>query len=84
MMNPREGMDVCKWRVPLRHGGTVNSSRTESPFVKLMEGEERGKPLTIPKAFSLKIGVEPSQIVLSPAWCSKLRLTTGVQSSPLF
>ncbi|GFV61891.1 hypothetical protein TNCV_4106951 [Trichonephila clavipes] len=27
---------------------------------------------------ALKIGVETSQIVQSPVWCSKLRLTTGV------
>ncbi|GFV57561.1 hypothetical protein TNCV_4399171 [Trichonephila clavipes] len=31
-----------------------------------------------PQVSFLKIGVETSQIVLSPVWCSKLRLTTGV------
>ncbi|GFV66057.1 uncharacterized protein TNCV_1440641 [Trichonephila clavipes] len=35
-----------------------------------------------PKVFSLKIRAEPSQITLPPAWCSKLRLTTGVQLAP--
>ncbi|GFX15591.1 hypothetical protein TNCV_2130791 [Trichonephila clavipes] len=34
--------------------------------------------LTNSRVLSLKTGVEPSEIVLSPAWCSKLRLTTGV------
>ncbi|GFV89942.1 hypothetical protein TNCV_4642851 [Trichonephila clavipes] len=33
--------------------------------------------------FSLKIGAEPSQIVLPPAWCSNLRLTTGVKNLAL-
>ncbi|GFT24142.1 uncharacterized protein TNCV_2063881 [Trichonephila clavipes] len=37
-----------------------------------------GWPLTTPTVFPLKIGVEPSQNVLSPAWCLKLRLTIGV------
>ncbi|GFX04285.1 hypothetical protein TNCV_3974341 [Trichonephila clavipes] len=35
--------------------------------------EESGRPLTTPRVFFLKTGVEPSRIVLSPAWCSKLR-----------
>ncbi|GFU45272.1 uncharacterized protein TNCV_4236641 [Trichonephila clavipes] len=34
-------MDVCKCRVPLRHGGTLNSRRVASPLVWLVEGEER-------------------------------------------
>ncbi|GFX98636.1 transposable element Tcb1 transposase [Trichonephila clavipes] len=29
-----------------------------------------------------KLGVEPSQAVLSPVWCSNLRLTRGIKSSP--
>ncbi|GFT36973.1 pogo transposable element with KRAB [Trichonephila clavipes] len=48
-----------------------------------MEGKRGGIPLTTPRVFSLKIGVEPSKIVLSPAWCSKLRLITGVKGWPL-
>ncbi|GFV50724.1 hypothetical protein TNCV_2213851 [Trichonephila clavipes] len=39
--NPEEDMDVCKCIVPLRHGGTVNSRRTASPVVWLVEEEER-------------------------------------------
>ncbi|GFV39589.1 hypothetical protein TNCV_4172981 [Trichonephila clavipes] len=34
------------------------------------------------RVFSLKIGVKPSEIVLSPAWCSRLRPTTGVHPAP--
>ncbi|GFT60789.1 uncharacterized protein TNCV_3286881 [Trichonephila clavipes] len=34
-------MDVCECKVPLRHGGTLNSRRAASPLVWLMEGEER-------------------------------------------
>ncbi|GFT12915.1 hypothetical protein TNCV_5096051 [Trichonephila clavipes] len=37
-----------------------------------------GRLLTTSSLFSFKIGEESIQIVLSPAWCSKLRLTTGV------
>ncbi|GFV23558.1 uncharacterized protein TNCV_1906861 [Trichonephila clavipes] len=72
-------MDVCKRIVPLRHGGTLNSRRAASPLVWLVEGEERWDALDHPQVSSLKIGVETSPIVLSPAWCSKLRLTTGVK-----
>ncbi|GFW30053.1 hypothetical protein TNCV_1696681 [Trichonephila clavipes] len=34
--------------------------------------------MTIPRVFSLKIGVEPSKIILSPTWCSRLRPTTNL------
>ncbi|GFX07827.1 hypothetical protein TNCV_4160961 [Trichonephila clavipes] len=34
-------MDVCKSIVPLRHGGTLNSRRTSSPLVRLVEEKER-------------------------------------------
>ncbi|GFV25052.1 uncharacterized protein TNCV_885181 [Trichonephila clavipes] len=71
-------MDVCKCMVPLRHGGTLNSRRAASPLVWLMEGEERWEALPS-RVFSLKIGVEQSKTVLSPAWCSKIRLTTGLK-----
>ncbi|GFV04091.1 uncharacterized protein TNCV_917131 [Trichonephila clavipes] len=73
--NPGEDMDICKCVVPLRHGGTLNSRRVASPLVWLVE-EVGGSDH--PQVSSLKIGVETSQIVLSPVWCSKLRLTTGV------
>ncbi|GFV52699.1 hypothetical protein TNCV_2873701 [Trichonephila clavipes] len=39
-------------------------------------GREEGGSLTISRVFSLKIGVEQSQIVLSR--CSNVRLTTNV------
>ncbi|GFW33282.1 uncharacterized protein TNCV_2859602 [Trichonephila clavipes] len=35
-----EGMHVCKCIVLLRHGGTLNSRRTTSALVRLVEGEE--------------------------------------------
>ncbi|GFW62845.1 uncharacterized protein TNCV_4451941 [Trichonephila clavipes] len=71
-------MDVCKCIVPLRHGCTLNSRRAASPLVWLVEEEERWEAPDHPQVSSLKIGVEMSQIVLSPVWCSKLRLTIGV------
>ncbi|GFV58004.1 hypothetical protein TNCV_2573001 [Trichonephila clavipes] len=76
-------MDVFKCMVSSRHRGTLNSRRVVSPLVKLVEGEERSEAPEPPDVLSLKIGVEMSQNVLSSAWCSRLRLTTGVQSSPL-
>ncbi|GFV97033.1 uncharacterized protein TNCV_3526191 [Trichonephila clavipes] len=39
--NPEEGMDVCKWKVPLRHWGTLKGHRAASPLVRLVEGKER-------------------------------------------
>ncbi|GFV93779.1 hypothetical protein TNCV_366781 [Trichonephila clavipes] len=39
--NPGEGMDVCKYIVPLRNEDTLNSSPAASPLVSLVEGEER-------------------------------------------
>ncbi|GFX54542.1 uncharacterized protein TNCV_792291 [Trichonephila clavipes] len=39
-LNPREGIDVCKCIVPLRHGDTLNRRRAASPLVRLEEGEE--------------------------------------------
>ncbi|GFX37251.1 uncharacterized protein TNCV_995261 [Trichonephila clavipes] len=71
-------MDVCKCIVPSRHGGTINNRRAASPLVWLVEVEERWESPDHPQVSSIKIGVETSQIVLSPVWCSKLRLTTGV------
>ncbi|GFU26392.1 uncharacterized protein TNCV_2507101 [Trichonephila clavipes] len=77
-LNPGEDMDVYKCIVPLQHGGTPNSRRAASPLVYLVEEVERWEAPDHPEVSSLKIGVETSQIVLSPVWCSKLRLTTGV------
>ncbi|GFV84272.1 hypothetical protein TNCV_1591311 [Trichonephila clavipes] len=42
-LNPGEGMDVCKYKVPSRQGGTPNSRRAASPLLRLVEGEERWK-----------------------------------------
>ncbi|GFX65605.1 hypothetical protein TNCV_4093001 [Trichonephila clavipes] len=79
--NPGEGMDICKCILPLRHEGTQRSSRKTSRKVG-RRGKRCDTPLTTPRMFSLKIGVELSQIVLSPGWCSKLRITIGVQLTP--
>ncbi|GFU42349.1 hypothetical protein TNCV_4554991 [Trichonephila clavipes] len=42
--NPGDGMDVCKYVVPSRHGGTLNSRRASSPPVRLVKGEEAPVP----------------------------------------
>ncbi|GFY19798.1 hypothetical protein TNCV_4649681 [Trichonephila clavipes] len=71
-------MNVYEYIVLLRHGSTRNNHLATSPLMGLVEGKERWKALDHFKVLSLKIGMEPSQIVLSPEWCSWLRLTTGV------
>ncbi|GFT30000.1 hypothetical protein TNCV_3349591 [Trichonephila clavipes] len=43
---------------------------------------EMGGPWPSPNMFSLKIEDELSKIILSPAGCSKLQLTTGIQVFP--
>ncbi|GFU76330.1 uncharacterized protein TNCV_285301 [Trichonephila clavipes] len=40
-LNPGDDMDACKCIVPSRHGGTINSRRSASPLVRLVEGEMR-------------------------------------------
>ncbi|GFX49160.1 hypothetical protein TNCV_5041541 [Trichonephila clavipes] len=75
-------MDVCKCIVHSLHGGTLNSRRAASPLVRLVAGDEMWGPLTLPWGVPFKIGVEPSLIVLSPVWCSRLRPTTGVHLAP--
>ncbi|GFX21789.1 uncharacterized protein TNCV_2310681 [Trichonephila clavipes] len=42
--NLGEDMDVCKFIVPLWHGGTLNIRRAASPLVRLLEREERWEP----------------------------------------
>ncbi|GFU76230.1 hypothetical protein TNCV_527101 [Trichonephila clavipes] len=54
--NSGEDMDVCKCIGPLRHGGTLNSRRAASPFVRLVEEEERWEALTTPMCSSSKLG----------------------------
>ncbi|GFW72626.1 DENN domain-containing protein 11 [Trichonephila clavipes] len=70
--NPGEGLYVCKFIMPLRHGGTLNSSQAVSSLVRLVEGPDH------PQGVLLQNRVEPSQNVLSTVWCSKLQLMTGV------
>ncbi|GFU09306.1 uncharacterized protein TNCV_1586941 [Trichonephila clavipes] len=77
--NPGEDMDVCKCIGPSRHGGTLNSRRAASPLVRLVEGKERWEaPDHSQGVFLLNWGGNEPKIVLSPVWCSKLQLTTGV------
>ncbi|GFV71812.1 hypothetical protein TNCV_4868961 [Trichonephila clavipes] len=52
---------------------TLNGRRVASPLVRLVEGEEKSEAPDHPRVFSLKIGMESSKIVLSPAWCSKAK-----------
>ncbi|GFX29752.1 uncharacterized protein TNCV_2750861 [Trichonephila clavipes] len=55
-------MDVYKCIVPLWHGGTLNSCQAASPLVRLVAGEERGRPLITPRVFSPQNwgGTEPN------------------------
>ncbi|GFT57878.1 uncharacterized protein TNCV_4865861 [Trichonephila clavipes] len=72
-------MDVCKCIVPARHGGTLNSRRAANPLGRLVARDERWETLDpLCTVFSLKIGVEPSSILTSSVWCSRLRPKTGV------
>ncbi|GFX63351.1 hypothetical protein TNCV_3619541 [Trichonephila clavipes] len=41
-------------------------------------GERWEAPAPPPKVLYLQIGLEPSEILMSPVWCSRLRLTIGV------
>ncbi|GFX62855.1 hypothetical protein TNCV_3351811 [Trichonephila clavipes] len=76
-------MEVCKCILPLRHQGTLNSRRGASRPLRLVKAKERlERPFTTPRVFTLKVEEETSEILLSLAWCSKLRLTTGVQPRP--
>ncbi|GFV20930.1 hypothetical protein TNCV_4531991 [Trichonephila clavipes] len=77
-------MDAYKCIEPSRHGDTLKSRRAASPLVRLVGGNKRWEaPDPSPREFSLKIGVEPSEIVMSPVWCSRLRSTTGIHLAPL-
>ncbi|GFY28077.1 hypothetical protein TNCV_4394111 [Trichonephila clavipes] len=60
----------------------LNSRRTASPLVRLVEEEERWEAPDYSRVFSLKIGVESNPNVLLPVWSSKLQLTTGVPLAP--
>ncbi|GFW48339.1 hypothetical protein TNCV_1109021 [Trichonephila clavipes] len=52
--------------MPLWHGGTLNSRQAASPLVRLVKEEERWEAPDLPRVFSLKIEVEPGQIILPP------------------
>ncbi|GFW23605.1 uncharacterized protein TNCV_4091481 [Trichonephila clavipes] len=69
-------MDVCRCIVPSRQRGTLNSRRAVRPLERLVEGKERWVDHDHSQVSSLKIVVETSQILVSPVWCSNLRLTT--------
>ncbi|GFX76427.1 hypothetical protein TNCV_5090661 [Trichonephila clavipes] len=43
--NLGEDMDVCKCKVPLRQGGTLNNRRASSPLVWLWKRQRGGRPL---------------------------------------
>ncbi|GFT58966.1 uncharacterized protein TNCV_185821 [Trichonephila clavipes] len=60
--NPGEDIDVCKCIVPLRHLGTLNSSRTASHLVMWVEGEERWEASDPPLKYSpSKLGWNPAK-----------------------
>ncbi|GFW36557.1 uncharacterized protein TNCV_1955571 [Trichonephila clavipes] len=63
--NSREGMDVCKCIVSLRHGGTPNSRRVASLLLRLFEGKERWEAPDHPQVVLPQIcgGTEPKRTV---------------------
>ncbi|GFW21870.1 hypothetical protein TNCV_1235951 [Trichonephila clavipes] len=61
--NPGEGMGGYKCILSARPESTLNSRQAASLLVRSVEGG--GRSLTIPTVFSLKIGVETSQIIQS-------------------
>ncbi|GFY25882.1 hypothetical protein TNCV_1916321 [Trichonephila clavipes] len=64
-------------------GGTQNIRRIASLFEKWMKRKKDQWPLTsLPTMFALKIGVDPSYIVLPPVWCSKRWITADVKLAP--
>ncbi|GFV76999.1 hypothetical protein TNCV_690691 [Trichonephila clavipes] len=63
---------LYKCTAPLRYGSTLNRATSSREVIG------RGREM-----FCLKIATKTSQNALSPASCSRLRLTTDMQSSPL-
>ncbi|GFT37187.1 hypothetical protein TNCV_1126521 [Trichonephila clavipes] len=58
-------------------GVAINSRQAVSPLVRLVEGEEKLETPDLPeRVLSQNWGRRPSKIILLPAWCLKLRLTT--------
>ncbi|GFY32098.1 uncharacterized protein TNCV_2622351 [Trichonephila clavipes] len=58
-------MDVCKYIVPSRHGGTLNSRQAASPLVRVVEGEERWEASDHPQSILPRNwgGTEPNRTV---------------------
>ncbi|GFW41544.1 uncharacterized protein TNCV_4034611 [Trichonephila clavipes] len=56
--------------------GTLNSRRAASALVRLAEGGEKWEAPDHPLDVFSQKWREPSKIVLSPLWCSKLWITT--------
>ncbi|GFW68835.1 uncharacterized protein TNCV_3640481 [Trichonephila clavipes] len=81
--NPREEMNVCKCIVPLRQGGSLNSRQSASPLARLVKEEEWWETPERHQGVVSEKWDRKSQNVLSPAWCSRVRLTTGKESSTL-
>ncbi|GFW66060.1 uncharacterized protein TNCV_588861 [Trichonephila clavipes] len=68
-------MDVCKCKVPARHGDTLNSRRAASPLVRLVEGEERWEASDHPQGV-LPLnwgGIEPNRTIT----CMVLKATAN-------
>ncbi|GFW66684.1 uncharacterized protein TNCV_1371171 [Trichonephila clavipes] len=67
-VGPGEGMNICKFIIPLRHGGTLNSRRVTSSLMRLVEREEKWEAFT------------PLSPQFVPLKCSdRLRTRTDVQ-----
>ncbi|GFV50937.1 hypothetical protein TNCV_301981 [Trichonephila clavipes] len=76
-------MGVCKYIVPLRHGGTLNSRRASSPLVRLGEREVRWKAPNPPQGCSSsKLGWNRTKSYCHLYGAQGLRLTTGVHLAP--
>ncbi|GFU32954.1 hypothetical protein TNCV_4155441 [Trichonephila clavipes] len=72
---------ACFFTVPSRYGDPLKSRRDVSSLVRLEKGEDRWEASDQPQGVLSRNWVEPNKIVLSPARCSELRLTTGVKKS---
>ncbi|GFU86342.1 uncharacterized protein TNCV_2116951 [Trichonephila clavipes] len=70
-------MDVCKCTVPFRHGGFLNSRQAVSPFVRLVEGEQKWEAPDSQGVLRQNWGGNELNLTVT-TWCSRLLLTTGV------
>ncbi|GFU13539.1 hypothetical protein TNCV_938251 [Trichonephila clavipes] len=71
-------MCLVACNVPLRHKGILNSRRSTSLLVRLVEGEEKWEIPDNPQGDLPQNWGGTEQICIAPTWCSKLRITTGV------